>query len=182
MFEALRGLRDAVAPESGNLGGQNNLNTTNGNDENMVTPDTDELWQAYKASDPDVLRLVESHRNKNDLPLKITTREDFIRWHAKMEMEKDTELVMKSASTVLLKSAQIDKQVDEEMPGIHRTRDEQMQQIERLIQLNSEAAENLQSTYAVAREKRDACRRFIKVATAEALGVNEETEIDVGAG
>ena len=40
MFEALRGLRDAVAPESGNLGNPGN-NASNENSE----PDFEEFWQ-----------------------------------------------------------------------------------------------------------------------------------------
>ena len=48
MFEALRGLRDAVAPESGNLGG-NNAAAANGNGESSSEPDFDEFWHSYRS-------------------------------------------------------------------------------------------------------------------------------------
>ena len=72
MFEALRGLRDAVAPESGNLGPAqnttNNNNPTNTNAAEQSTstsasshptnyPDAEELWQAYRVGDPSVAAL-----------------------------------------------------------------------------------------------------------------------------
>ena len=53
MFEALRGLRDAVAPESGNLGASQNQNnnndtTTNSGNNNSADADFDEFWQNYR--------------------------------------------------------------------------------------------------------------------------------------
>ena len=47
MFEALRGLRDAVAPESGNLGGNNAA--ANGNGDSSSEPDFDEFWHSYRS-------------------------------------------------------------------------------------------------------------------------------------
>jgi hypothetical protein len=174
MFEALRGLRDAVAPESGNLGAQ--TNTNNDNNDDTTEPDADELWHAYKAGDLEVVRMVQTSQRNSGSTLKLTSREDFIRWHAKMEMEKDTELVMQLASTVLDKSAEIDRQVDEDMPGMNRTRAQQMEYLEQLITENREAASALQEAYETAREKRDSCRQFIKDKTSEALGIEEESD------
>ena len=173
MFEALRGLRDAVAPESGNLG-----SSSPNNDSNNEQPDTDELWHAYKTGDPEVVRMVQTSLSKDqtiNASLKLTSREDFVRWHAKMEMEKDTELVMKLASTVLEKSEAIDKQV-EALPGMQRTRAQQMEYLEKLIDSNQEAARELEEAYAAAKIKRDACRQFIEDKTSEALGIDEERE------
>lgn len=195
MFEALRGLRDAVAPESGNLGAsvQGNGNEKSDNSE---TPDTDELWHAYKAGDPEVIRQVQNSlknngssahhsnannsNNSNNNNTKLTSREDFVRWHAKMEMEKDTELVMRLASTVLEKSSEIDRQVDEEVPGMNRTRAQQMEYLEELIQQNQQAAVALQEAYDTAKSRRDSCRQFIKDKTSAALGIEEDDEMDVG--
>ena len=177
MFEALRGLRDAVAPESGSLG----VAQQPGNKEqNTEAPDTDDLWHAYKMEDPDVVRLVQNSQKKSNSPVrKLKTREEFIRWHAKMEMEKDTELVMKLASTVLEKSAEIDRQLDEELPGMDRTRAQQMEYMEDLIKQNQEAASALQQAYDAAKEKRDLCRKFIKDKTSEALGIEEDNDLDL---
>ena len=44
MFEALRGLRDAVAPESGNLGGE-------GANTNENELDFDEFWSSWRKGD-----------------------------------------------------------------------------------------------------------------------------------
>lgn len=177
MFEALRGLRDAVAPESGSLGAA----SANSNGSNTAEqPDTDDLWHAYKAGDPEVIRMVQTSLAKmakksgDTTPtLKLTSREDFIRWHAKMSMEKDTELVTKLSSKILEKSAAIDRQV-EALPGMHRTRAKQMEYLEQLIEANREAADELQEIFTKAREKRDSCRQFIKDKTSEALGIEEE--------
>ena len=56
MFEALRGLRDAVAPESGNLGG--NTSSSAAANDSPEQPDMEELWHAYRAGDKDAVKLV----------------------------------------------------------------------------------------------------------------------------
>lgn len=69
MFEALRGLRDAVAPESGNLGGgannnNNNNNSNEGNNNNNNTntePDVEELWSLYRTGDRDVTDMIKRY-------------------------------------------------------------------------------------------------------------------------
>lgn len=167
MFEALRGLRDAVAPESGNLGG--NTSSSAAANDSPEQPDMEELWHAYRAGDKDAVKLV----NKVSGGIAPQKREDFVRLHAKMEMEKDTELVTKLASTVLEKSAQIDEQVAA-LPGMHRTRTEQMSYIEELLALNRKVAEELEESYAVAQQKRDSCRKFIRGSTCQALGIEQE--------
>jgi hypothetical protein len=163
MFEALRGLRDAVAPESGNLGG-------NGNNENSE-PDFEEFWQSYRSGDPTTV----STALKVNGGIKPQKREDFIRIHAKIEMEKDAELVTQLASTVLEKSSDIDDRVAG-LPGMHRTRSEQMKYIDKLLELNSEAAKELEETYALAQQRRDLVRAFVRDNTCAALGIVEDTD------
>jgi hypothetical protein len=167
MFEAFRGLRDAVAPESGNLGGSQNRNETT-----PEQPDMDDLWHHYRSGDPDVTNLVAKACEGRSLPQK---RDEFIRLHAKMEMEKDTELVMRLAGTVLEKSSEIDDQVDI-LPGMHRTKTEQMNRIEELIGANRKAIEDLEEAYASAERQRDACRSFVQKNSCAALGIIEDTE------
>lgn len=167
MFEALRGLRDAVAPESGSLGG--NAPATNTKAEQP--PDMDEVWQAYKSGDAATVQKVKAANNGVDQ--KISSRQDFVRVHAKMEMNKDAELVSQLAGTVLAKSREIDQHVDE-LPGMHRTRKEQVARIEQLLQANQETTAQLEEAYGVAKERRDACRTFVRDSTGTALGIEQE--------
>ncbi|GAX25685.1 hypothetical protein FisN_15Lh054 [Fistulifera solaris] len=166
MFDALRQLRDAVAPESGNLG---NTNNNNRNDDTEHALDTDELWKAYKAKDPDVLAMVPSMTG-------INSREDFERWHAQHEMDKDKELVTQLAAIVLEKSRAIDQQVQHHIPGMHRTRPEQKEYMAQLVQENVQVARELEQTYAQARQQRDRCRAYIRENTCRALGIKEDSE------
>jgi len=175
MFEALRGLRDAVAPESGNLGGGTALDGTtasNSSSDNITTtttePDMDEAWQAYKAKDPATVRLVEKVvADGGALPQR---REDFVRLHAKMEMTKDHELVMKLSATVLHKSQQINEHVDA-LPGVDRTAQQQRMRIQELCLTNQQVTAELEAAYVVAEQRRDACRTFVRTSTGDALGI-----------
>jgi hypothetical protein len=164
MFEALRGLRDAVAPESGNLGG-GNASTAN------AQPDFDDLMQSYREGDTATIELVQ-RANYGVAP---TKREDFIRIYAKLEMEKDDTLVKRLAGTVLRKSADIDGRVSE-LPGMHRTSSEQMAYMEQLLQWNQEASEALEQAYGEAQKRRDLVRKYVRDTTCEALGIVEDTE------
>ncbi len=169
LFEALRGLRDAVAPESGNLGGMNaNGDGTNNGPTESSENDFEEFCQSYQNGDQATLALVK----------KITTtppkqREDFLRIHKKIEMQKDAVLVKKVASTVLEKSADIDRKVSS-LPGMHRTRTEQMKLIEELIEKNRETSKKLEETYVRAEEQRQRVRAFVREHTCQALGIIED--------
>jgi Subunit 21 of Mediator complex len=173
MFEALRKLRDAVAPESGNLGVNSNAAGAQGDQSTSAEPDMDELWHLYRSGDKDVVAKIHNVTNN----VAVTKREDFVRIHAKMEMEKDTELVAKLAESVLEKSDQIDDMVDS-LPGMNRTREEQMKIIEGLISLNQQAARDLENAHRKASERRAACREFIQRHTCEALGIDEADRAD----
>jgi dsDNA-specific endonuclease/ATPase MutS2 len=87
-------------------------------------------------------------------------------------MEKDTELVTKLASTVLERSDEINERVSS-LPGMQRTREQQMEYIEKLLEQNQEAAQDLEEQYAIAKERRDQVRTFIRDNTCEALGIQE---------
>jgi len=166
MFEALRGLRDAVAPESGNLGGSNSaLNITN---ENSDQPDFEEFWHRYRNGDEEAVAQVK--KASNGMPPK--KREDFIRIHGRIEMEKDAELVTQLASTVLEKSDEINERVSS-LPGMHRTKKEQMKYIEELLEKNRKAAAEVEARYTSARARRDQVRKFIRTNTCTALEVKD---------
>jgi Subunit 21 of Mediator complex len=164
MFEALRGLRDAVAPESGNLGNAGN-STVN---ESSGEQDFEEFWGKYRSGDEATVALV----HKANGGVSPTRREDKVRIHSRLEMEKDAELVTQLANTVLEKSDQINERVAS-LPGMDRTRTEQMEYMEKLLKLNQEAAEALEEHYAKARERRDQVRLFVKDHTCRALGILE---------
>lgn len=149
MFEAFRSLRDAVAPESGNLGGSSGK-------------DTDDLWQSYKNGE-----LPES-----DYPANLR-RDEFARKHAKYQMEKDTGLVMKLAQDVLDQSNKIDATVDQ-LPGLSRSKSEQLRLIEELIQKNQVAIHDLDQAYERAVVQRNRCRNFVANNASAALGIHED--------
>jgi len=161
MFEALRGLRDAVAPESGNLG--NNQNDE-GN-EQQRQPNAEELWTLYQARDEIVLEMTKG--------ASFSSKDAFVDWYNATEYQKDADLVEKHASAVLRQSAAIDSAVAD-LPGMHRTRDEQMAYIEQLIHDNTQAASELETAYATALERRNQCRQFVQDNTSRALGIDEE--------
>lgn len=163
MFEALRSLRDAVAPDSGSLRG-NNSATAPGEQ-----ADIEELWHAYKSGDKEVIHQV--HCANGGVVLQ--KREDFVRVHAKMEMEKDTELVQRLANSVLAKSAAISHRVDS-LPGMSRNRTDQMNRIEELLRLNRTAIDELEVTNQIARDRKDACHRYIRTRTCNVFNIEEE--------
>ena len=164
MFEALRGLRDAVAPESGNLGGSAAKDEGNENAE----PDFEEFCQSYQNGDEEIVAQV-----RKVSPTPPQTREDFVRIHAKVEMEKDAELVKNLAFTVLEKSADIDKRVSN-LPGMERTKEMQMKRIEELLAKNLEATQKLEEAFTLAEQKRNLVRKFVRENTCAALGIVED--------
>lgn len=172
LFEALRGLRDAVAPESGNLGGVQQANKNGDSPNNSPTEnaenDFEEFCQSYQNGDPGTLAIVK--KLSTTPPVQ---REDFLRIHKKMEMEKDAELVKKVASTVLEKSADIDRRVSS-LPGMHRTKTEQMKLIEELIEKNRETARRLEDAYNRADKQRKRVRMFVRDHTCQSLGIIED--------
>ena len=102
-------------------------------------------------------------------------REDFNRVYAKIESLKDATLVKRLAGTVLEKSADIDERVSA-LPGMDRTRTQQMEYIEELLKINQEVAEKLEETFARAKQRRDHVRSFVKDNTCTALAILEDTD------
>jgi hypothetical protein len=198
MFEALRGLRDAVAPESGNLGvvandamnNNGNINTAvaggggggglaGNTNNNNNSKDVEELYRLYCNGDEDVVALVndpkfslslDKNNRKQQPPLRQLS--DFVKWHEHMEQVKDAELVERLAAAVLEKSNEIDYAVDHKLPGMHRTRTEQMDHLRKLIEENAAVAKDLGEAYKKAQVRRDQCRSFIIENTGLALGID----------
>lgn len=168
MFEALRGLRDAVAPESGNLGGNAAANNTN-NGSSSDQGDFEEFWSLYRSGDPATVALVQRYSSGSTTSTP-QRREDMVRIHGRIEMEKDVELVTKLAGTVLEKSDEINERVSS-LPGMERTRTQQMETIATLLELNQQAAQELEQQHVLAKERRDQVRLFVKENTCQALGI-----------
>jgi hypothetical protein len=226
MFEALRGLRDAVAPESGNL--QQAGAATNINNNSITSNDVDEIWILYCQNDPTIVQLMEPHitqyclsnTNESNNSKKSTTnnvlkRDEFVKLYHQMQKEKDTLLVEKLANDVLQKSFQIDKAVDDHydfnfdsydnnntaisendttgisstnvnthtnmaeltpicsIPGMHRTRTEQMAYIQQLISTNATVLEELKSVHSTAQQKQQQCYEIITHLTSKVLSIDE---------
>jgi hypothetical protein len=171
MFESLRSLRDAVAPESGNLGvSPRNADTTNEQQQSHL--DSDELWHAYRKGDVKVREMM--HKGDTN-PTIVTDRKEFLRLHARMEMQKDTELVFSLANDVLTKSTMIDTHVDTHLSDMMKyTRTQQMERIATLVEENNLVQQELQSMYEKARERRSQCRQAILSKTSQVLDIEEE--------
>jgi hypothetical protein len=73
----------------------------------------------------------------------------------------------------LLKSDEIEDALLK-VPGLNRTRTEQLSYIEELIAANAAAADELESVYEMAIARRERCRQFVRKHTSEALGIEEE--------
>lgn len=181
MFEALRKLRDAVAPESGNLGdpnnpgggGANNNNNganNNNSDQQQQQDSFEEFYSNYHNGDPETLRRVESITSA--IPRR---REDFEKLHKRVEQQKDEELVERLAREVLDKSVDIDERVSA-LPGMDRTKSQQMAHIEALLKQNQQVCEKLQIAYDEAHDRRDLVRKFVRDNTCAALGIAEDKE------
>jgi hypothetical protein len=159
MFEALRGLRDAVAPESGNAAASHDDNSD---------PDFEEFYTLFRNGDKDTVDLV----LKASGGVAPATKDDFIRIHSKIEMTKDVELVSRLATTVLQKSADVDIRVAA-LPGMNRSRTEQLQRIEDLMAQNQTIEKEIDEQYALAKERRDQVRKLLRERTGEALGIED---------
>jgi ethanolamine utilization microcompartment shell protein EutS len=83
--------------------------------------------------------------------------------------------VTKLAGTVLAKSRQIDRTVDDYLTGVKtRTRQQQMARIQELLLLNQQVTVKLEQAHLTAKARRDVCRRFIRDNTCAALGIRTD--------
>ena len=164
LFESLRGLRDAVAPDStanpdGNQGIAPCFDTSE--------PDYDGFLISFHKDDPFALEIVAKAGGKPP-----RSREEYSKILLKMERERDVSLVSSLAEEVLAKSATVDKLVAK-LPGMERTKTEQMKRIEELLNLNKSASDALEKAYAEAESRRDEVRLVLSNVTCEALGIEE---------
>mmetsp|Transcript_25440 Transcript_25440/g.53608 ORF Transcript_25440/g.53608 Transcript_25440/m.53608 type:complete len:109 (-) Transcript_25440:650-976(-) len=97
----------------------------------------------------------------------------FVKYTKKSKSKRTTTSSKKVAGTVLEKSADIDRRVSS-LPGMHRTRMEQMKLIEELIENNLETANRLEDAYNRAEQQRKRVRTFVRDNTCKSLGIIED--------
>lgn len=188
LFEALRGLRDAAAPESAfqpqitpqpevtstervshTPGAENN---TASNRHNSTVPNRDPDYEdfllAYHHKEPLALDLISKTGGK--VP---KSREEYIKFRAKVQKEKDQSLVSKLSKDILDKSLDIGELVAN-LPGMHRTKAEQMDRISELLDENKRLEKELKDVYQEAATKRDQIRSTLQRVTCSALSIEEE--------
>jgi hypothetical protein len=173
LFEALRGLRDAVAPESSQINNSEDPSTQHSDNQSEMRSaidhedmDYDDFLIAYHEDDPFALELIKSA--EGDPP---KSKEEYVKLRAMNEMKKHAELVPKLAQNVLSKSAAVDDLVSK-LPGM--TKVEQMTRIQELMDQNMKAEEHLQLAHKEAEEKRNEIRAALQRVTCKALSIQEE--------
>jgi hypothetical protein len=182
LFEALRGLRDAVAPESSRDFTEEAGDTNSNNDPSEATGraplqrsaidykdmDYDDFLMAYHNDEPYALELIRSADGK---PPK--TRAEYKKSRGMNEMKIAMNVTKTHAEKILSKSALVDTLVSE-LPGMHRTKGEQMQRIQELLKNNMKREQELISAYHEATTKRIEIRSELELVTCKALGILQE--------
>ena len=102
------------------------------------------------------------------------TEKDYIQLLLQSEQQRDARTAHLLAQDILTKSAMVDDLVAK-LPGMGRTRQMQMELIEKLIKSNHDVTRELEEAYAVAKERREEVRVALEECTCLALGVEEET-------
>lgn len=172
LFEALRGLRDAVAPESSLINNNGDPSTVISDTTSRRTAidhedmDYDDFLVAYHEDDPFALELIRSSEGN---PPK--SREEFLKLKAKNMMKKHAELHSKLAQSVLQESAAVDDLVSK-LPG--KTKSEQMARIQELMDQNVQAQSDLERAHEQSIQKRNEIRSILQEVTCKALSIQEE--------
>ena len=174
----MRGLREAVAPtETATEDPQGSSNPTN--EEGVSSkprkaihpnedPDYDDFLLAYYHDEEWALELTSAAGGRPP-----RSREEYVKLRAKLEMTKHSELVPKLAQNILRTSAQVEDLVGA-LPGMERTREEQIAQITVLLEENLAVEKELKDAYALAESRRHEVKSKLRSVTCEALGIEED--------
>jgi hypothetical protein len=111
-----------------------------------------------------------SSTSKVRIPL---TQEEYTQFLIDTEYQRDIQTTQRLAQTILNKSEQVDNLVAG-LPGMHRTRDMQMERIEELLVRNHQVAKELDEAHVLAKERLQEVRKVLGETTFLALGVEEE--------
>lgn len=195
LFESLRGLRDAVAPQvafdpnSANASagiaiqqnGENNTRVELGKKSDPLSfSDYGEyLATTIKNLQPAGSNLagrrnpLEGEENDDKILAAPLRRDEYNKLVANAERDEDTDLVKRLASTVLEKSQAVDESVSN-LPGMGRTKCEQMTLIGRLLEENRKTECELAKALAEAANLKNEVRSLLRETTSKALGIEEE--------
>ena len=178
LFEALRGIRDATAPEAlvgeaSTNNANNATNNTNGSKGGTSTSsqdeaDFDDFLIAYHNQDPHALEVAQKAGGKPP-----QSKEEYLKVLARMDFESDVGTAQRLAGEILAKSREVEELVDD-LPGMGRSKEEQMDRIAALIEENRTVDRQLEEKHREASERRDEVRTMLREVTCSALGIEEE--------
>ena len=168
LFEALRGIRDATAPEA-LVGEAANANTAKkGNSNNQDEADFDDFLIAYHNQEAHALEVAQKAGGKPP-----QSKEEYLKVLARMDFESDVGTAQRLAGEILDKSREVEELVDH-LPGMGRSKAEQMERIATLIGENRAIDRQLEEKHREASEKRDEVRAMLREVTCSSLGIEEE--------
>ena len=167
LFEALRGIRDATAPEA-LVGEAANTNTAKGGGSNQDEADFDDFLIAYHNQEPHALEVAQKAGGKPP-----QSKEEYLKVLARMDFESDVGTAQRLAMEILEKSREVEELVDH-LPGMGRSKAEQMERIATLIEENRAIDRQLEEKHREASEKRDEVRAMLREVTCSSLGIEEE--------
>ena len=103
------------------------------------------------------------------------TQEKYTKLLLDTEHQRDVQTTQNLAQDILTKSAEVNDLVSK-LPGMDRTRDMQIELINKLTQENHKVGKELEDAYVVANKRREEVRAALSESTCLALGVDEEDE------
>ncbi len=128
--------------------------------------DYEDFLLAYNREDPVAVEFIKMADNK---PPK--TRDEYTKFRAKFAGQRAQELMSKLAGNILNRSAEVHDLV-QSLPN--RTKAEQMERIEELIEHNRIAEEKLKEAYEQAQSRQKRLRSVLDQVTCKSLGIAEE--------
>lgn len=177
LFEALRSLRDAVDPDSNNTNviavGNTPLSDTDGDYQDFRT--SFGLGEVWTSNIVNYLKQqnIKSSSNPSADVLFPKTREQYAQVLTTIQQKEDAELVSQLASNVLKKSSAVDELVSK-LPGMNRTKEEQLNRMDTLVRENWICAEEVNNAFKEAHGIRGQIRDLLDETTCDALGIEEE--------
>ncbi len=186
LFEALRGIRDATSPEA-LVGGDDGKNNTTGG----TSAAADSAFSASasnnshsQSDEPDYDDFLVAYHNKQPHALEVARKgpggkppqspEEYLRVLARMDFESDVNTAQRLAAEILDRSREVEGGLVDDLPGMGRSREEQMAVIAKLIEEDRAIDERLQERHREATVRRDEVRTMLRELTSSALGIEEE--------
>ena len=171
LFEALRGIRDATGDaddqntSSAAAAGSASASHNSQSDD----PDYDDFLVAFHNRDPHALEV--ARKGPGGKPPQGP--EEYLRVLARMDFESDVNTAQRLAADILDKGREVEELVDD-LPGMGRSRKEQMAVIAKLIEENREIDERLRARHREATVRRDEVRTLLQEVASSSLGIEEE--------